>query len=849
MEDIRYNHPDNLFEALARNDFKSMLRIYGFNADDSLKSVSRLSSFHHPLAFSLSHEEKFDESSQPGQRDLSSTDLKCTGSSSSQECNCLTDTLLELDAILQKARKNNRTSNSSPRDSSAKKENCSEHDDDDDINPSNNDFLKEDSRNDLDHVPENRRNNNVQQNHQEGLPYLPSLSLDATEGSTRSAQAQLLSMNIRNFRRYKINRSTKIDPKRRRNSDLNSPRMNLSQDAIENILYDSAMALSNARPHSSFTVSSRTASHESCTEEHSSTNDHRQTPPLFDGAVANGTPIATAQHIGRGGGSGTIQHLACAIDSPFALALVLVMGADASSRHTAFRRLIIHEAACCDSPKCLRLLLEIGKGHVSTVSASETSAGIVKGKETHDPNRPMKRQRSSNCLRNLAKADKNSSNLSNCRKPFTSLLQLALNLVEEIGNHKISDLQAARRLLSYAPLNDSNKSVMSVICNVKQLPKVKKNPKQTFPHFISYARVRETPSLITNVDGHGNTALHWASFKNSAACVSLLFEYEADPNSVAQSTGWTPLHDAAYSDSADSISILVQSGANVNARAHSGATPLCFAAQEDSPNAARLLIDNGADPSLRCCENNTSSDNDETNLAQQFILQQSRFSGYTPLHYCAHYNSHRAALVLLEYNSRKTMNGSGRSLLEIPDLNDKLAIHIVAERGSSEVLRELLHSGARIDTSKSSIERNSNSVQLHQSTTLSPAASMERMDQQDIEAASPSSPRANQASVVTPISSPILRSLIPSEPVRSSKPWNCLSQSSIDECRKLLQEAESFWEPQRHYIFPTCDRLSIYEVLRVGVRLNFLPQEIWQMILGFCGRGWFDPYEQISSEN
>ena len=69
-------------------------------------------------------------------------------------------------------------------------------------------------------------------------------------------------------------------------------------------------------------------------------------------------------------------------------------------------------------------------------------------------------------------------------------------------------------------------------------------------------------------DGHGNTPLHWAAFKNETDCVSLLLRYNADPNARAHPSGWTPLHDAAYSDSGESIELLISQGAKVDARAN-----------------------------------------------------------------------------------------------------------------------------------------------------------------------------------------------------------------------------------------------------------------------------------------
>jgi len=386
-----------------------------------------------------------------------------------------------------------------------------------------------------------------------------------------------------------------------------------------------------------------------------------------------------------------------------------------------------------------------------------------------------------------------------------------------------------------------------------------------------------------NSDGHGNTPLHWAAFKNETACVSLLLQYQADPNARAHPSGWTPLHDAAYSNSRDTIELLLNAGAQVDARANSGATPLCFAAQEDAAEAAELLLQRGAMLTTRCAGGPVRDDG--TVQPPGTVMNNgphSRFSGYTPLHYCAHYNAAKAARVLLRHSTCK-------AAMEIPDLSERLPIHVAVARGSSDVLRELLHAGARVETrSKEELRkeaaerrrqgRSGSSASMSSSSSLSVASSstsaaQRRQRQQQMfhsftqgvaavvaAANAPSTPRRHAPSPervsttprsrsrsVTPVSSPVLRSMIPSRPVSSSKPWNCLTQRSIDECKKLITEAEKSWTPDRHLLFTPADRKAIMELLRVGKRLEqqgtgiFI--DLWPQVLSFCGRGWFEKEE------
>ena len=223
-----------------------------------------------------------------------------------------------------------------------------------------------------------------------------------------------------------------------------------------------------------------------------------------------------------------------------------------------------------------------------------------------------------------------------------------------------------------------------------------------------------------------------------------------------------------------------------------------------------------------------------------------RFSGYTALHYCAHYNAHRAAIVLLSHSTAK-------EAMEITDLNDRLPIHVAVARGSSDVLRELLRAGARVETRLplslgTRVRSAPSSPRVH---ARLPPATPPRLLRGRSTSSSTSSPGNSS---IPAVSSPVLRSLIPSQPVQSNKPWNCLSQRSIDECRALIQTVEQNWTPNRHSLFTPADRRAVAELLRVGKRLELEGSVrftyLWPEVLSFCGRGWFEVVpEQPSSNN
>ena len=671
-------------------------------------------------------------------------------------------------------------------------------------------------------------------------------------------------------------------------------------------------------------------------------------PPIFEGNVANATPGDPQE---GGTGAGTAQHLACLLDSPLALAILIVLGVNLEARHTAFRRLSIHEAACADSPKCLGLLMEVGVHYSKILFGSEeggaarasNSVAAARSSSTSmsaqgsggitppSPSSPLRsasasfakelEERNSSGSNKCGKKNLNpffgwrsslkqkgnfdlpnkSSSINDCEKnheatseltPFATTLKILSQAIKRVKAGGVTEADAARYILDNVNISNRSMLILALQCphltpSMKEPEELSSSPSsfvspmpglsitglpQLFlphhhtPHHIltrSLNRDTQHSYLKRNVDGHGNTPLHWAAFKNSLRAMDVLLSYASDDsaavdvNSRAQPSGWTPLHDAAYSDAAEAVTRLISAGAYVDARSHSGATPLCFAAQEDAPNATRMLLRAGADPGMRCLGTTPGMSNVRANNADTMSQFQSRFSGYTPLHYCAHYNASKAARVLLYESSQ----GSTRNvfhngdLLEISDLNDKPPIHVAVARGSSLVLRELLHGGARVETPSyhPHARPRSNSCRGYQSSlggVTAMAASNNRNMMASVPMAIP--PRDDSSSpppaqVITPVSSPVLRAMIPSQPITSSKPWNCLSQKSIDSCRQLMEQVEMNWTPERHALFAPSDRAAVIAVLKVGKRLEQVGRgifsDLWPHVLSFCGRGWFEHIE------
>lgn len=594
----------------------------------------------------------------------------------------------------------------------------------------------------------------------------------------------------------------------------------------ERLLRDASTVLTSTRPPNNFVVyeDGRIVS-----GEDSDLHRNESSSPSFDGSVANATPPPplAASAAGASGGAGSILHLACALDIPLALAFLLAMGGDARASHTAFRRLMIHEAACNGSVQCLTLLLELGQKYAENDN-NDVSSRIRNSRLPFIPRRIDSSQAMApihvyaahpelfmRAYENPIFFDQDSSNP---KTDFMSLLVLFRDLSSQVKAGTISELDAARKIMDSATLTRQSEASLARSCGFRANI-------DSFSH-RSFLRRNDTNGIS---DGHGNTPLHWAAFKNETECVSLLLRFNADPNARAHPSGWTPLHDAAYSNSKETIELLLDAGAEVDARANSGATPLCFASQENASDAAALLLSRGANLAARCA-GGPGSDEGSVQLGGP----QSRFSGYTPLHYCAHYNAHKAARVLLRHHT-------ARKAMEVPDLSDRLPIHVAVARGSSNVLRELLHAGVKVET------RNlpdPNRPTDDRSQSPPPSRSPPR----------PETPLRNSsgARISTPVSSPVLLSMIPQQPITSSKPWNCLTQRSIDECKALIAQAESHWSAERHMLFTPADRKAVLAVLLVGKHLELkgtgIFLDLWPLILSYCGRGWFEVEDSAEDE-
>ncbi len=143
------------------------------------------------------------------------------------------------------------------------------------------------------------------------------------------------------------------------------------------------------------------------------------------------------------------------------------------------------------------------------------------------------------------------------------------------------------------------------------------------------------PKAVGAQDKNGDTPLHLAALHGQDKAVQVLLDAGADPNKknnygsfgpselgqefaganthrdpvvllnvhgdqVSGATnGYTPLHLAVFSiNHKKVVQMLVAKGADVNARAGSGATPLYFAVMRGQKDDVEFLLDHGANPNL-----------------------------------------------------------------------------------------------------------------------------------------------------------------------------------------------------------------------------------------------------------
>jgi ankyrin repeat protein len=100
---------------------------------------------------------------------------------------------------------------------------------------------------------------------------------------------------------------------------------------------------------------------------------------------------------------------------------------------------------------------------------------------------------------------------------------------------------------------------------------------------------------VNGAQGDGMTALHWAAMRGDAALAETLLYAGGNARATTRLGGYTPLHLASQTGTRAVVEALAARGADVNARATTGATPLMLAASSGNTDALQALLERGAD--------------------------------------------------------------------------------------------------------------------------------------------------------------------------------------------------------------------------------------------------------------
>jgi uncharacterized protein len=100
---------------------------------------------------------------------------------------------------------------------------------------------------------------------------------------------------------------------------------------------------------------------------------------------------------------------------------------------------------------------------------------------------------------------------------------------------------------------------------------------------------------VSEAQGDGMTALHWAALNGDAELASILRYAGANWRATTRLGGYMPLHLAAQSGAEGVLAQLIEAGADLQVKTATGATALMLAAASGNSKAVSLLLERGAD--------------------------------------------------------------------------------------------------------------------------------------------------------------------------------------------------------------------------------------------------------------
>ncbi len=100
---------------------------------------------------------------------------------------------------------------------------------------------------------------------------------------------------------------------------------------------------------------------------------------------------------------------------------------------------------------------------------------------------------------------------------------------------------------------------------------------------------------VSEAQGDGMTALHWAALNGDAELATILRYAGANWRATTRLGGYMPLHLAAQSGADGVIAQLIEAGADIHVKTATGASALMLAAASGNTAAVSLLLERGAD--------------------------------------------------------------------------------------------------------------------------------------------------------------------------------------------------------------------------------------------------------------
>lgn len=174
----------------------------------------------------------------------------------------------------------------------------------------------------------------------------------------------------------------------------------------------------------------------------------------------------------------------------------------------------------------------------------------------------------------------------------------------------------------------------------------------------------ENGADVLDRQGFGESSLMYASARGDTQLMRYLIERGASVHAKTDRSGRAPIAYAAMGGHTDAIDLLLAHGADIEDTSDGGWTPLCWAVMRGESEAAQHLIRLGAVPDV------------------------SNADGVTPLMRACGSGDAELVRVLLE---------SGVDLNAREEHARRMALHVLALRGNTEISELVLDAGARID--------------------------------------------------------------------------------------------------------------------------------------------------------